>query len=108
MPSLVNLVDQLHQDYRIGHFSSSIVQDGVDVPLIVTDQRNVEAARSSWLPFHQQENQEQRAVELDSCNALLGVTILECPRVRSPSDLVLEPVHLQCLHLQCLSGCTEV
>ena len=102
MPSLVDLVDQLHQDDRIGHFSSSIVQDGVDIPLIVNDQRDVKAARSSWLLFHQQEHQEQRAVELNGRNALLGVTLFECPRVRNLSDLVLEPVHLF------LSGCTEV
>ena len=54
------------------------------------------------LPFHQEENQEQSVVELNSSNALLRVTILKCPRVRFPGDLVLEPVHL------CLSGCTEV
>ena len=83
MPSLVDLVDQLHQDYRIGHFPSSIVQDGVDIPLIVTDQRDVKAARSSWLLFP-------------------SGTLFKGPRVRSLSDLVLEPVHLF------LSGCTEV
>ena len=75
MPSLVNLVDQLHQDNRIWHFPSSIVQDGVNIPLIVADERDVQPARGCWLLFHQQERQEQRAVELKCRNALLGVTL---------------------------------
>ena len=41
MPSLVDLVDQLHQNDCIRHFSSCIVQDGVDIALIVADQGNV-------------------------------------------------------------------
>ena len=82
MPSLVDVVDQLHQDNCIWHFPSSIVQDGVNIPLVVTDQRDVQPARSCWLLFHQQEDQEQRAVELKRRNALLGVTLVKGPRVR--------------------------
>ena len=102
MPSLVDLVDQFYQDNCIWHFPSGIVQDGVDIPLIVADQWNVKPARTCWLLGHQQEHQEQRAVELNCRNALLVVTLFESPRVRGLSYLVLEPVHLV------LSGCTEV
>ena len=73
MPSLVNLVDQFHQDNCNWHFPSRIVQDGIDIPLIVADQRNAKPARRCWLLGHQQEHQEQRAVELNCRNSLLGV-----------------------------------
>ena len=41
MPSLVDLVDHLHQDDGTGHPSCGILQDRVNIALVVTDQGNV-------------------------------------------------------------------
>ena len=102
MPSLVDLIDQFHQDNCIWHLSGRIVQDGIDIPLIIADQRNVKPASRCWLFGHQQEHQKQRAVELNGSDPLLWIPFFESPRMRSLSELVLEPVHL------ILSGCLEV
>ena len=102
MPSLVDLIDQFHQDNCIWHLSGCIVQDGIDIPLIIADQRNVKPASRCWLFGHQQEHQKQRAVELNGSDPLLWIPFFESPRMRSLSELVLEPVHL------ILSGCLEV
>ena len=43
MASLVKLVDELHQDNRSRHLSGSIVENGVDIPLIITHQWDVKS-----------------------------------------------------------------
>ena len=44
MPSLVKLVDELHQNHSSGHLPGSIVEDRVYIALIVTHQRDVKSA----------------------------------------------------------------
>ena len=43
MPSLVKLVDELHQNHSSGHLSGSIVENGVYIALIVTHQWDVKS-----------------------------------------------------------------
>ncbi len=52
VPSLIDLVDQLHQNHSAGHLSCGIIQDRVDITLVVADQGNVQSASSCGLTIH--------------------------------------------------------
>ena len=43
MPNLVKLVDELHENHCRRHLPGSIVENGIDISLIVTYQRDVES-----------------------------------------------------------------
>ena len=89
--SLVKLVDELHQDNSSWHLSGSIVENGIDIPLIITHQWDVKSTGCWRILRHQQQCQEQSAIELQGRNSLLRVILFEGPRVVFLANFVLEP-----------------
>ena len=94
MPSLVKLVDELHENHCRRHLPGSIVENRIDISLIVTYQRDVESTGCWWILRHQHQCQEQSAVELQGRDSLLRVILFESPRMVFLANLVLEPQYL--------------
>ena len=92
--SLVKLVDELHEDNRRRHLPSSIVENGVDIALSVTHQRDMKSTGCWRILRHQQQCQEQGAVELQGRDSLLRVILFESPRMVFLANFVLEPQYL--------------
>ena len=91
MPSLVKLVDELHENHCRQHLPGSIVENRIDISLIVTYQRDVESTGCWWILRHQQQCQEQSAIEFQGRNSLLRVILFEGPRVVFLANFVLKP-----------------
>ena len=89
MPSLVKLVDELHQDHSSWHLSGSIVENGVDIPLIIAHQWDAKSTGCRRILRHQQQCQKQGAVELQGRNSLLGVILFEGPSMMFLANFVL-------------------
>ena len=75
MPSLVKLVDDLHQDHSSWHLSGSIVENGVDIPLIIAHQWMRSLQDVEGILRHQQQCQKQGAVELQGRNPSGGHSV---------------------------------
>ena len=91
MPSLVKLVDELHENHCRRHLPGSIVENGIELSLIVTYQRDVESTGCWRILRHQHQCQEQSAIELQGRNSLLRVILFESPRVVFLANFVLKP-----------------
>ena len=91
MPSLVKLVDELHENHCRRHLPGSIVENRIDISLIVTYQRDVESTGCWWILRHQHQCQEQSAIEFQGRNSLLRVILFESPRVVFLANFVLKP-----------------
>ena len=61
MTSLVKVVDELHEDNSSWHLSGSIVENGVDIPLIIAHQWDVKSTGCWRILRHQQQCQKQGA-----------------------------------------------